>query len=156
MQTDALTSSLPPGQSMRHCADKLASRLHGGGKSVYAHSLSNLISSNKQRWHRSNICHHGPSVVRWDGKQELNLLWCCRSKRVTRAILSRTSAFSLLDCNSIPVLNWVLRLHRPNVLIIKLNKLAWNIREVFRPPLDQLNMKIGHTHRQCLRWSPNL
>lgn len=83
------------------------------GKSAYAHSLSNLISSNMQRWHRSNICQHGPSLVRWDSKQELNPLWCCWGKRVTRAILSRTSAFSPLRCNSIPVLNQDLRLRRP-------------------------------------------
>lgn len=115
VQTDRHTDIFScPDQSVGDCTDMHTSGLHGMGKSVYAHCLSNIIStSNKQRRHRSNICQHGPSLVRWDGKQELNPLWCCRGKRVTRAILSRTSAFSRLGCNSIPVLNQDLRLHRP-------------------------------------------
>lgn len=36
---------------------------------------------------------HGPSLVRWDCKQEPNPLWCCWGKCVTRSILSRMSAF---------------------------------------------------------------
>lgn len=55
----------------------------------------------------------GPFAARWDGKQELYPLWCCWGKSVTRPILSRMSAFSPLRCNSIPVLNQDLRLHRP-------------------------------------------
>lgn len=30
------------------------------GKSAYACCLSNIISSNKQKWHRNSICQHGP------------------------------------------------------------------------------------------------
>lgn len=83
------------------------------GKSEYTHYLLSIISSNKQRWHRINICQHGPAPARWDSKQELNPLWCCWGKWVTRSILSPKSAFSPLGWNSIPMLNQDLRLHRP-------------------------------------------
>lgn len=105
-QTDILTPLLPQDFTDTHMG-----RWHDRESLVFC--LTNVISSNKQRRHRSNICQCRPSLARWDSKLEPNPLWCCWRKWVTRATLSRMSAFSLLLCNSIPVLNQDLRLHRP-------------------------------------------
>lgn len=90
-------------------------------KPAYTHYFSNIASCKRQRQYWSNICQHRPSPVRWDSKQERNPLWCCRGKRVTRAILSRMPAFSLQQD--------IWSLQRPesaqaDILIIKLTKHA--------------------------------
>lgn len=112
-QTDWHTDIYPAPTSQRE-AELICAQAHDMTGEVCLSSL--FIKYNIQQQAEATQEQHlstGSFAARWNGKQELYPLWCCWGKSVTRPILSRMSAFSPLSCNSIPVLNRDLRLHRP-------------------------------------------